>query len=123
MANNLFIVAVEDAWAVLKADILKAGTWLEGLVSQLWAADVQIVMADLNKALAAEAVALQNDQPGMDAKAMFAQLLVIATENFAGLVAQLAYEDVTLTISLVIKSLNISQTPGNGGILPSGIQS
>ena len=91
-------------------------------MKQLWAADVQIVMNDLNKALTAEATALQNDTPGIDAKAMFIQLEAIAIANFAGLVAQLVYEDVTLTISLVIKQLNVAQVPGNAGVLPSGVQ-
>ena len=45
------ITAVEAAWAVLKAEILKGEAELVVIFKQLWAIDTQIVMADLQKAL------------------------------------------------------------------------
>lgn len=112
---NPLITAVEAAWVALKADILAAENWLWSVIKQLWAADVQIVMQDLNKALTNVAVQLQNEQPGIDSKQMFEQLLAAVAVQFASIGAQLVYEDITLVISMVIKQQNIPQTPGNAG--------
>ena len=114
---NPLITAVEAAWAVLKADIIKAENWLWSVIKQLWAADEQIIMNDLNKALTNVAIQLENDQPGIDSKQMFAQLLAAVATQFVNLGAQLVYEDITLVISIVIKQQNISQTPGNAGVV------
>ena len=114
---NPLITAVEAAWAALKADILAAENWMWSVIKQLWAADTQIVMQDLNKALTNMAIQLQNEQPGIDSKVMFAQLLAAVTTQFASLGAQLVFEDITLVISIVLKQQNISQTQGNAGVV------
>lgn len=114
---NIFITDLETAWEVLKADILKAETWLVSIVKQLWIADVQIIMNDLQKALTGYAVQLQNEQPGIDSKAMFAQLAAAVSTQFVELGAQLAYADIMLVVSIVVKGTNVAETTGNAGVV------
>ena len=109
------ITAVEAAWAVLKAEILKGEAELVVIFKQLWAIDTQIVMADLQKALQGVAIQLQNEQPGISSKDMFAQLLAAVTTQFASLAAQLVYADIMAVIAIVVKGTNAPETTGNAG--------
>lgn len=117
------VIDIDEFLAKIVPFLEDVGGEIISLAEGLWETDVQIVMNDLNKALTGVAITIQNDAPGTDSKTMFAQLAAAVATQFIELGAQLVYADILFVISTVLKGLNISDTPGNAGILPSGVQS
>ena len=111
--------AYEDVKAFIENDV---DPFIVALVKSLWATDSQLAMQALNNALLVYGKQVVADAPGTSAKTLGTQFLAAIEGQFAGLVLNMAYQDVLLVIAAVIKQINPPQVTGNAGNLTSGVQ-
>ena len=87
------------------------------IVNALWAADKQILQADLTNLLHAEGVAIQNATPGISTLALAQQLIAVGVPLLTGDLAALGHADVVVVAGVIAKDLKTLDGGGNAGVV------
>lgn len=87
------------------------------IVHDVFEAEEKVLMAKAFDILRAEAVTLQNAQPGISSKDMETQLKQTAESQLAGLGINLVYTAIVTVIGTVMHDLGVKDTLGNAGVV------
>ena len=101
--------------ATIEQDLKLVWQYFSDIVYAVWQAEKQVLMVDATNLFKAEAVALQNAQPGLPTKEFIALLIATAVPQLTGDLAGLGVAAYTAIAATVAADLNISDTGGNAG--------
>lgn len=110
---------LEAVWAKIKPVLEAIGAEIWSIMQRVFTAEEAAIMTQLYNMLHADAVSLQNAQPGISSKDAEGILKTNASAALAGLGATLAYTAIVTTVGAVMHDLGFTDNAGNAGVVTS----
>lgn len=101
-------------------DIENFGRYFWHILQTVFANVKTELIADATEIFHAEALALQNSKPGLDAKTFIAELIAVATPLLIKDLAVLPYTVISAIASVVAHDVGVKDQAGNAGNLGGG---
>ena len=101
--------------ATIEKDLKLVWQLFSDIVYAVFKAEESVLMVDATNIFKAEAIAIQNAQPGMPAKEFIALLISTATPLLVGDLAGLEYTAISTIASVVAHDLGVLTNGGNAG--------
>lgn len=114
---NTLINDFEILWEKIKPILESIDSEIWSILKRVFAAEETIIMTQLYTMLKADAVSLQNAQPGISSKDAEGILKTNAETALVGLGAQLAYTAIITVVGAVLHDLNFPDSAGNAGVV------
>lgn len=108
---------LEAVWAKIKPVLEAIGAEIWSIMQRVFTAEEAAIMTQLYNMLHADAVFLQNAQPGISSKDAEGILKTNASAALAGLGATLAYTAIVTTVGAVMHDLGFTDNAGNAGVV------
>ena len=105
--------------SIIEADLKLVWTYFTQIVTAVFSTVENQLMVDATNIMKAEAIAIQNAQPGISTKAFIDLLVTNAKPQLTGALQSLGVAALTTVASTIAKDLRINDTGGNAGVVTS----